>query len=52
MPREADPQKKIAALSATRSRFPLTGETNALPFMHPFRNFYLISLDLIRVSPA
>src|SRR6202030_185537 len=52
MPRQADPQKKIAALPAARSRFALAGQTNALSFVDPFRNFYLVRFRLVRVAPA
>ena len=52
MPRQSHPQKQIAAFSAARPGLALTGQPNALPFVHAFRNFYLIRFDLVRIAPA
>src|SRR5205085_2190851 len=50
--RETYPQKKITTFSSARAGLSLTGETNALPFMNPARNFDLIIFDLVRAGAA
>jgi hypothetical protein len=44
---QTHPQKKVAAFSATGAGFTLTGQPNALPFMHALRNLDLIAFDFI-----
>ena len=52
MARQADAQEKVPAFTAARSRLALASEPDPLSLVHAFRNFDLITFDLVGIPAS